>query len=194
MLYTIDKSNKAIAIRIMQKALSSSPNLRWMTGNKRLRLQNLYRFCLQIAMLYKGAYLNPDMKGVVFFYKRGKQNTWAHKIKSLRLYIIFLLSAVNLSNIFKIYKFQQLIKKYRPKIPHLYCLVLAVDPNDKSTQTVIKLRDYLFEQSQKEQLPIYIQTSLRRNKILFERYGFECYQKLENENYSLWLLKRNYEK
>jgi len=144
MLYSIDKSNKDIAISIMRKAMSSSPNLRWITGNEKPRLQRLYNFCLHLAMLYKGAYLNPDKKGVVFFYKRGH--------------------------------------------------ILAVDPNDKSTKTVIKLRDYLFQQSKKEQLPIYIQTALKRNKTLFEKFGFVCYKKLENENYSLWLLKRDYEK
>ncbi len=194
MIFSINKTNRNIAISIMQEAMGSNPNLSWMTGGNSNRLINFYKFCLRLAMLYKGAYLNSDKKGIVLFYKRGASSSFFRQIKGLQIYTPFIFNAIKISKLFLICKLQNKIQKFTPKTPHLYCLIIAVKPNQKSTQTIIQLRDFLFQQSQKKKLPIYVQTSLMRNKILFEHYGFECYKEIPNGNYKLWLLKRDYEK
>ncbi|WP_299209130.1 hypothetical protein [uncultured Dokdonia sp.] len=176
--------------------MKKNPNLLWMTGGSAKRLCNLYRFCLKLAMLYNGAFLHPNTKGVVLFYKKGVGITIGGLIKKGLLYFFFIFSVIDVFKIVKICKLQRSLKKRAPNEPHLYCLIIAVSPEEKSTQTIIQLRDFLFQQSIELQLPIYIQTSVRRNKILFERYGFECYETVVNTSgdYTLWLLKRDYEK
>ncbi|GGG26590.1 hypothetical protein GCM10011344_29190 [Dokdonia pacifica] len=196
MIYSIQPHNKIIALEVLRKSMIENPNLLWMTGACKKRLYNLYSFCIRFAMLYKGAYLHSDTKGVLLFYKRGGRSTLSDVMKKIGVYSFFISSVVDIFKIPRICRLQQLIKKKTPNIPHLYCLIIAVSPEEKSTQTIIQLRDFLFEQSEKQQLPIYIQTSVRRNKILFERYGFECYDSVVNTSgdYTLWLLKRDYEK
>ncbi len=195
-MYSIQPHNMAIALEVLRKAMKENPNLLWMTGGGRKRLRNLYSFCLKMAILCQGAYLHANTKGVLLFYKRGSKSTFRNGIKKIKLYFFFIISVIDVFKLFKVCKVQALVKEKTPSIPHLYCLIIAVSPEEKSTQTIIELRDFLFEQSKKQQLPIYIQTSVRRNKVLFERYGFECYDMVQNTSgdYTLWLLKRDYEK
>lgn len=196
MIFPIQLYNKAIALQILQKAMIENPNLLWMTGACKKRLNHLHEFCILLAMSKNGAYLNSDTKGVVLFYREGDAITLIGLLKKIQLYFFFVISVIDVLKIVEMIKLQRLIKRKMPNVPHLYCLIMAVHPEEKSTQTIIQMRDFLFEQSKQQQLPIYIQTSLRRNKILFERYGFECYDTVVNTsaNYTLWLLKRDYEK
>ncbi|WP_299763508.1 hypothetical protein [uncultured Dokdonia sp.] len=196
MIFPIQLYNKNIALQVLQKAMIENPNLLWMTGTCKKRLNNLYEFCIRLAMSKKGAYLNSDTKGVVLFYREGDGVTLIGLLKKIQLYFFFVVSVIDIFKIIEMMKLQRLIKRKMPNAPYLYCLIMAVHPEEKRTQTIIQMRDFLFEQSKQQQLPIYIQTSLRRNKILFERYGFECFDTVVNTsaNYTLWLLKRDYEK
>lgn len=193
MLHTIHKQNKAKALEIMYKAFKTNPNIVWLSGGTSKKLQSINRFCLEIAMLYKGAYLSTDEKGIIFFYKSKERLTFFNRLKKGMLYAHFIINGVHKTRFFKIYTLQNKIQKSLPNESFLYCSIIAVAASDKNLDTIIELRDFLYEQSEKLKLPIYVQTSLRRNKILFERYGFKSYLSIQNKDadYTLWLLRRD---
>ena len=59
-------------------------------------------------------------------------------------------------------------------------------------QAVYELKDHLFELSKNQQLPILLETSVPRNRSVYERYGFEVYHTWEDSgnDKALWFMMR----
>jgi hypothetical protein len=49
--------------------------------------------------------------------------------------------------------------------------------------------------SLKKKMPIYLETSLRRNSVIYKRYGFEEYNVFETKkkDLTMWYLKRPFD-
>ena len=56
---------------------------------------------------------------------------------------------------------------------------------------VFELRDAIFEMATQVNLPIYLETAIERNKVAYERYGFETFHYWEDpaENIKFWFMK-----
>ena len=52
-------------------------------------------------------------------------------------------------------------------------------------------KNAVFRQAIKENIPIYLETAVRRNKQVYERYGFKTYHYWEekDENIQFWFMK-----
>ena len=81
--------------------------------------------------------------------------------------------SIPIKKVFQTLKREAYIKKYRFKDEHLYFWFLAVKKGGEKAG--FEMKDYLFNLSEKEQLPILLETSVERNKVIYERYGFKVY-------------------
>ena len=55
-----------------------------------------------------------------------------------------------------------------------------------------ELWDYIIKMAENDDLPIYLETSVAKNKIVYERFGFEVYHTWDNrdENITIWFMKK----
>ena len=56
-----------------------------------------------------------------------------------------------------------------------------------------ELKNHIFQYSKQEQLPILLETSVERNKDIYERYGFYVYHEWMDSGggQSLWFMRRD---
>lgn len=188
----INYSNKQRAIEILVNAFATVPGALWVVkkDNKiKERIKVLCEFCLETSRQKDGAFISSDKKGVaLIFDSRKKQNP----ISWLLGYVKLGNKCIGWSRAWSIIKREHTIQSKRPKNAHLYFWMLAVEDNSNGVQTIIELRDFAYELSNKTGLPIYAETTSKRNKLMYQRYGFEVYDTWEipQQNLMMWFMKR----
>lgn len=160
-----------LAVSILNKCFRENANFRFMFGTNpaRWRVRLFLKTCIRHARHQQGAYLSTDEQGVAFI--------WCNQTAKRRspLSVLQALFIFPLRKFFRISKFQNTVKNFLPKEPHLYYQFLAVSKNENHLTTIVDLRDHTFGLAESMQLPIYAQTSNERTKNLYERYGFKSY-------------------
>lgn len=190
---TINKQNRKNALQILTTAFAKNPNINLVARNPS-KIKGVCAYCLDSAILKNGAFITADEKGVLLCYPSQAPFSFLQKIQYGFIYLKFLLFSFRLSGLFQTLAQQRHLKEQLPKQNYLYCLILAVDKDRTSLQTTASLRDFLFNKSQQLKLPIYAQTSVRRNNILFQRYGFKNYHTFQqpHADFTIWVLKKEY--
>ena len=56
--------------------------------------------------------------------------------------------------------------------------------------SVLEIKNAIFTKSKKEKLPIYLETSVEKNRRVYERYGFNVYYTIRLGESTLYFLKR----
>ena len=188
----VDNTSKPRALEILVKAFSTVPGALWVVKKDTKiehRILVLCEFCLSTSMQKQGAFISSDNKGVaLIFDSRKKQNP----LNWLLGYIKLGNYCIGWDRAWSIIQRERTIQSKRPKSPHLYFWMLAVEDNTQGVQTIIELRDYAYKLSEKSGLPIYAETTSKRNLLMYQRYGFEVYDTWEvtNQNIIIWFLKR----
>ena len=60
--------------------------------------------------------------------------------------------------------------------------------------TIIDIRNFVFDYSRKSQLPIYAETTVEKYLVLYQRYGFSIYDEWETDynGIKVWFIKRDW--
>ncbi|MBK8807125.1 MAG: hypothetical protein IPO21_10965 [Bacteroidales bacterium] len=98
--------------------------------------------------------------------------------------------AIGISRALKIQKRESFIHKHRPADGNfLYFWFWGIKTSERGKYSAIESKKFIFELSKRLDIPIYLETSVVKNKNVYERYGFETYSLWQDE-INLWLLKR----
>lgn len=176
---SVTKSTFSATLSILTSAFQDNPGVLWVVKKDHrisARVKELCRFCLTTALQKDGAFITDDQKGAALLIKSWKkQRPWNWLAGYIRLgqYCIGWNRAIT------IIKREQTIQSKRPKQKHLYFWMLAVKDHTYGLETIKEIRDFVFEYSQLEQLPIYAETTMKSTLNLYLRYGFEIYDTWE---------------
>ena len=99
--------------------------------------------------------------------------------------------AIPFFNLIETLKRKDYLKKNRYQGNHFYFWFFGVEKGgDKAG---FELKDYLYQISAEKQLPIILETSIRRNKIVYQRYGFKIYHTWQDYSAesALWFMIRS---
>lgn len=189
----IDDTDKHIAMDIITHAFRDNPNLLWFMkkdNNIDKRLRVLCEYCLETSMQKKGAFISSDQLGVLLAYKSESKLTL---LSMLKLYIKLIHSCIGWNRLPSVLYRQYCLGKLKPTEKHIYCLMLAVKNNTHGMNTVFELKNGLYEMSKKQNLTVYAETSLEKNKTIYERFGFITHNafKMRRSDFTIWFLKRN---
>lgn len=75
-------------------------------------------------------------------------------------------------------RFIRRVRELLPAEPHLCFLLLISDTHRNGISSIIALREELLKLSELMQLSVYMQTTSKKTKELFERFGFVAYADL----------------
>ncbi|MDH5365830.1 MAG: hypothetical protein OEW67_02530 [Cyclobacteriaceae bacterium] len=191
----VTKNNQQKALQILVTAFKDNPGALWVIKkDKKIlnRLQVLCKYCLSTSMQKKGAFITLDEKGIALIYKNWlKQNS----IKKLLGYIDLGNYCIGWDRAWSIIKREKEIVSRRPKFPHLYFWMIGVENNSNGVNTIIEIRNFVFEYSKKLQLPIYAETTVEKYLTLYQRYGFSIYDEWETgyNGIKVWFIKRDWD-
>ncbi len=146
-------------------------------------------YIFEIGYAKKGIYLSEDNEAVAICYKKNNQ---INLFKNICLKFKFLKNVAGFSNIFKIFKRQKRLKALKPSSNYLYFWLFAASDKGKGSGGAKGLQKGIYKLSYKENLPIYLETTIRKNKNVYEHYGFQTYhkEKLEGQPFNTWFMKR----
>ncbi len=179
-------------IQIIEESFNDNYTFNWIIKNdhkKAKRMKALAEYMWSIGMAKKGIYLSHDNEAVAICYKKhNRVNIFQNAYYKFK----FLKNVVGFSNIFSILKRQNRLMLHKPSTNYLYFWLFAASNKGKGGGGAKDLQKGIYKLSQQENLPIYLETTILKNKNVYERYGFETYHKeiLDNQPFDTWFMKR----
>ena len=154
------------------------------------RIRRLAEYAYNRCARRQGVYISQDGQGVALCYKFNQKGSWKDIIDQIKL--VFGVIGVNRI------REAQLREKFRNGIRQsdgnfLYFWFLGVSRKSEGMEAVKELRNRIFEESQKREIPIYLETTIPKNKKVYERYGFKTiheWQVPNSEGITMWFMRR----
>lgn len=185
-----DLLNKIKAL--VDTAYTNNNTVTWLLGeqaNNRQMAKGVIHYLLEDAARYKYLITSQNGHGVTIY----NYSTLKMKVSQMLRFIAYAIRNHNLGTFKRFFIREKLSAKHRLKIPHIYCGLLASSRDDAGLTGIIEVKNYLFELSRKEQLPILAEATEPRIITTYKRYGFVEYDRftLPGATFELVFLIRN---
>ena len=182
-------SSKKKAVNIITQTFDANPSVNIVIGSKGNRTKKISRlayYAFEKAFNRKGVFLSDNKQGVALCFR---SDLGSVRFKEL-IYELRFAAVLPMSRVLQTLKRESYIKKYRLKCKHLYFWFFGVQKG--ADQAGFELKNQIFILSKKEQLPILLETSVLRNKVIYERYGFKVYHEWNDsgDGKKLWFMLR----
>lgn len=153
---------------------------------KHRHIRALMDYSFEVCSMFGEVLLSDDRRAcALVLYPDRKRTT----LKSIWLDLKLIFNCIGLSNVFKAMDRESKIKKIQPKERMCYLWFIGVNPIYQGSGIGSKLLREIIKESEKEDRPIYLETSTMKNLPWYKKFGFEVYNKLEL-SYTLYFLKR----
>lgn len=191
-----EKSDKDRVVKIICESFDSNPHVNLIIKNDKKRPQRMAamaEYAFKIGMRRNGVHLTDDGHGlaIIFNYNKVKTNLYEYYLQLLLIFKSFTVSRALLVN-----SVENLIKKNRASdVEFLYLWFFGVANEALGTSDGRDLMKFIFKMSSEQKLPIYLETSQKRNNLIYKRFGFEDYNILKTgySDLTMWYMKRSFE-
>lgn len=182
-------SDKNMIIEILSKSFDTNQSVNYIVkrdDKRQERIRSLMDYSFEMCYLFGEVYLSDDDKACALVLYPDKKKT---TLKSILLDAGLLLNCIGISNTHKAMDRESKIKKLQPQETMYYLWFIGVDPKFQGSGVGSDLMNSLIDDSEKQQRPIFLETSTLRNLPWYKKFGFEIYNELEL-SYKLYFLKR----
>lgn len=191
----VNRTDRELVSDIITDAFKNNPSVIAVIKNdnkKNERIRALAEYAFDTAFSRKGVFISSDRTGVAICYRyNAKSETIADYFNQLKL----VLKVIGITRVFKILKRDGYVKKQRPASgDFLLFWFFGVMEKGKGRGAALELKNIIFNEANKNQLPIYLETSVPQNKLVYERYGFTVYHSWKETPScpELWFMKKEY--
>jgi hypothetical protein len=190
---TASINDKQKVISIIEESFNDNPSIKWLIKNdtrRQKRIKALAEYLFESGMNKKGVYLSSDMETVAICYR---ENESGNPLKELILILKLIFRAIGFFNALRILKRQFYLKSKRwIDSDYLYFWLIGSSNKGKGQGGAREIQKDIFEMSESLKLPIYMETSINQNRIVYERYGFKTYHTwpLRKQGITMWLMRR----
>jgi len=187
------KSDKEKVVRIICESFDKNPHVNYIIKNdakRNKRMAAMASYAFEFGMRRNGVNLTDDGLGVAIIFQNNKIKVSLYEYW-LQLGLVF--KAFSIFRAFKVDKLESLIKKNRASnVEFLYLWFFGVADEALGTNDARDLMNYIFKLSYDMELPIYLETTIKRNNIIYKRFGLEDYKILDTGigNLTFWFMKR----
>lgn len=172
----LDKEEIIEKVAILLKEIPTSLEVVMDDSNRDKRFHYLASHMVEKAIKKDALIISENGKGIAILFKTSKKddNFWKNIPEQLGL----LIHVTGFKNALNILKTQKYIKQQRPQEgEYLYCWFWGIiaDARGADTQVGKEMKDEFYRQAQKYKLPLYAETRMRQNAIVYQRFGFELF-------------------
>jgi len=176
------------------KAIPAGDQLVKQDGKREARYKKLGAYVYRNAVKKNGLYLSSNKEGVGVAYvidPKNNKKTFGDFINDLK----FAFGVSGIKKALAISKRQKYIQDQRPKNDkYMYWEFTGVNPNyqglDAPSFSMAELRDDVYTDAHERKMSIFTETSIRKNMIVYRRYGFDIYHEWTMPDGStMWFLK-----
>lgn len=177
-------------IRLIADTFADNPALDWMIrsgGDRKKRFLHFSEYAFRHAWVRGGVWISDNGKAAALAF-RSDRNPF--DIYSLLLWLRLGVTALRLRRVPELLRREKYRKRIRSDRPHFYIWFLGALPD--SDRAAFEMKSELLAHAKSQGVPTYLETSVPRNKRVFERAGFETYHHLPSVNGSpeFWFMRR----
>ncbi len=179
-------------LELLAQAFLNNPSVNSVVKNDRKRpqrIRELARYSIKTSFARKGAFISSGRNGIALCYpiqakKEGIIDFWNQAV--------LLVKAIGISRFRQVLQREAYIKSRRPQGNYLYFWFFGVTPGQHGSGDAVELKNHIFRWADNEQLPICLETSVEKNKRVYERYGFQVYHTWTSgqHDYTLYFMQR----
>lgn len=182
-----------MVIEIISSAFADNPMIDVIVGsdvNRERKVRHLAQYAYGRCKRRNGVFMSSDETGVALCYHFGKKkNGLPDLLDQWKLAI----RVIGVSRVMEAIRREKYRQSQRPASgDYLYFWFLGVHPQGAGKGAVHELRNRVFHHSKKTGLPIFLETTLWKNELVYQRYGFETFHiwPVPNTNISMRFMKR----
>jgi len=174
----LDKEEIIEKVAILLKEIPTSLEVVKDDSKRDQRFRYLAAHMVEKAIKKDALIISENGKGIAILFKTSKKddNFWKNIPEQLGL----LINVTGFKNALNILKTQKYIKQQRPQEgEYLYCWFWGIlaDARGADTQVGKEMKDEFYRQAQEYKLPLYAETRMRQNAVVYQRFGFELFNK-----------------
>ena len=188
-----DYEEKDIIVDILTQSFESNQSVNYIINQDKRRLRrirSLMDYSFEVCNLFGEVFISEDKKACALIMYPDKKKT---SLRSILLDIKLITQCIGIKNVMKTLNREALIKKIQPKEPMTYLWFIGVNPEDQNKGYGSNMLQSIIQYSDKDNKPIYLETSTIRNLPWYKKFGFEIYSE-HDLSYRLYFLKRNLQK
>lgn len=168
-------------VALLLKEIPTSMEIVKDDSKKDKRFHYLATHMVEKAIKKDALIISKNQKGIAILFKTSSKddNFWKDIPEQLGL----LINVTGFKKAINILKSQKYIKNQRPKEgEYLYCWFWGIlaDARGADTQTGKEMKDEFYRQAVEYNLPLYAETRMRQNALVYQRFGFELFNKWQH--------------
>lgn len=179
------------ALFLLNETLVDNPSVFFSVGSK-----GFFRFKVWLIALYyhseakrnQGVYLDSSEEGIILFFPNKNRR------KPKFLYFISLLFlGIGPFRIVRVLKRKNEVAKFHSQWDNfIYCSYLAVRKSARGHGAIFELKNKLFQFQQETKLPILVETTIEKNRRVYERIGFKVHEERIVSGFKTYCMVRVY--
>jgi GNAT superfamily N-acetyltransferase len=162
---------------VLARAFAGDPFMSWMLrkDNRLAALRRYFEVNFRIVLPHRATLTLPDRSGAALWVppNRWKMDLWQEVTLAPSL-----VAAFGIWHTLDVARAVRIISSHHPHEPHWYLFVLGVDPPMQGRGLGSTLMAPILDRCDREGLPAYLETGLRRNIPFYERHGFRVLSEL----------------
>ncbi len=177
----VEKEEIITKVTSLLKEIPSSMDIVKKGGNRHKRFKYLATHMVEKAIEKDALIVSDNRMGIAILFKTSKKDD--NFLKDIRSQIGLVLNVTGIKNAYRIVKNQNYIKKQRPQNgEYLYCWFWGILAESRGADTQVgkEMKDEFYRQAKEYQVPLYAETRMRKNALVYQRFGFELFHEWQH--------------
>ena len=177
----VEKEEIIAKVTSLLKEIPSSMDIVKKGGNRHKRFKYLATHMVEKAIEKDALIVSENRMGIAILFKTSKKDD--NFLKDIRSQIGLVLNVTGIKNASRIDKNQNYIKKQRPQHgEYLYCWFWGILAESRGADTQVgkEMKDEFYRQAKEYQVPLYAETRMRKNALVYQRFGFELFHEWQH--------------
>jgi rRNA processing protein Gar1 len=176
-----EKEEIITKVTSLLKEIPSSMDIVKKAGNRHKRFEYLATHMVEKAIEKDALIISKNRMGIAILFKTSKKDD--NFLKDIRSQIGLVLNVTGVKNAYTIVKNQNYIKKQRPQeSENLYCWFWGILAESRGADTQVgkEMKDEFYRKAKEFQIPLYAETRMRKNALVYQRFGFELFHEWQH--------------
>jgi hypothetical protein len=179
------------ALEIIKETLVDNPSVLFTVGDKgffRFKVNLIAKLLHSEASNNNGLFVDQSCEGVILFFEEKNK-----KEASIFIQLLVVLIAIGPFRLPRVWRRKQEVAALHATWSnYIYCSYLAVRKNARGSGAIFELKNRLFQFQQETKLPILVETTIEKNKRVYERIGFRVYEERVVSGFKTYCMVKDY--
>jgi GNAT superfamily N-acetyltransferase len=192
-MITASKIHKERVIELLAECIDTNKSVNWIVkqdADRKQRIRHLIDYSFDACIDLEQIYLTDDQNGVIISSMSDDKLPF---LEEAYLTARFVIKVTGVEGIAKALRREDYINSFHPQDHEfIYIWFMAVDKTQQGKGIGSKMLKEIIDKSDKENMPIYLETSEDRTLNFYLKHGFENYHTSEEEmfGFNLYFLRK----